>query len=267
MKIYNKKYLFIGILSALVTACGSGGGGGGSSSNSPSASTPSPTVSSKPTTNIVAPVNPVVNPEKTEGKPMVPVISEVNKPNSGDNGDNPNLPVVEEKEDIVPPPFERPPLKNSGTITVKDEGMVALLALDDETAINEKTGVINVSTKHSNAILALGKTAKGINEGTIIGTQSDLVETMKLMEGAYGANLENNGTIKGTGISISAMSNRSNHGEGFTSVNNGDIELNGNNESNLYYTSLIGMEWLVMEKIYQLSTRELLMFQEHIQMV
>ncbi|MGL4646470.1 MAG: hypothetical protein ACRCVL_05085, partial [Cetobacterium sp.] len=67
MKIYNKKYLFIGILSALVTACGSGGGGGGSSSNSPSASTPSPTVSSKPTTNIVAPVNPVVNPEKVEG--------------------------------------------------------------------------------------------------------------------------------------------------------------------------------------------------------
>lgn len=255
MKIYNKKYLFIGILSALVTACGSGGGGGGSSSNSPSASTPSPTVSSKPTTNIVAPVNPVVNPEKVEGNPMIPVISEVNKPNSGDNGDNPNLPVVEEKEEIVPvpqpgepqpdelpPPFERPPLKNNGTITVKDEGMVALLALDDETAVNEKTGVINVSTKHSNAILALGKTAKGLNEGTIIGTQSDPIEDMTLMKGIDGANLENLGTIKGTGIAITAMFNQSNSGEGFTSTNNGDIELNGNNEKDLYYTSLIGME-------------------------
>ncbi|MGL5594505.1 MAG: hypothetical protein ACRDDH_11265, partial [Cetobacterium sp.] len=196
--------------------------------------------------NIVAPVNP-----------------EANKPkDSDDNGYYPNLPAIEEKEEVVPapqpeelqpekvqpeelpPPFERPPLKNSGTITVKDEGMVALLALDNETAVNEKTGIINVTTKHSSAILALGKTAKGINEGTIIGTQSDLIETMKLMEGAYGANLENNGTIKGTGISISAMSNRSNHGKGFTSVNNGDIELNGNNESNLYYTSLIGMEAL-----------------------
>lgn len=249
MKIYNKKYLFIGILSALVTACGSGGGGGGSS-NSPSASTP--TVS-KPTTNIVAPVNPEV------------------KPNGGDDIYNPNLPSVEEiipsqpepKEEVSPapqpeapqpevpqpeeelpppPPFERPPLKNSATLDIKEEGQVALVSFDGESAINEKSGVINVSAKHSSAILALGKDSKGINEGTINGVQSDLVETMNLMEGSSGGNLENKGTIKGTGISIVAMSNRSSRGEGFTSINNGDIELNGNNAENLYHTTLIGME-------------------------
>lgn len=253
MKIYNKKYLFIGILSALVTACGSGGGGGGSS-NSPSASTP--TVS-KPTTNIVAPVNPVVNPEV--------------KPNGGDDIYNPNLPSVEEvipsqpepKEEVSPapqpeapqpevpqpeeelpppPPFERPPLKNSATLDIKEEGQVALVSFDGESAINEKSGVINVSAKHSSAILALGKDSKGINEGTINGVQSDLVEVMNLMEGSSGGNLENKGTIKGTGISIVAMSNRSSRGEGFTSINNGDIELNGNNAENLYHTTLIGME-------------------------
>lgn len=88
MKIYNKKYLFIGILASIITACGSGGGGGGSSSNSPSASTPSPTVSSKPNTNIVAPVKP-----------------EVNKPkDSDDNGYDPNLPAIEEKEEVAPAP-------------------------------------------------------------------------------------------------------------------------------------------------------------------
>lgn len=253
MKIYNKKYLFIGILASLVTACGSGGGGGGSS-NSPSASTP--TVS-KPTTNIVAPVNPVVNPEV--------------KPNGGDDIYNPNLPSVEEiipsqpepKEEVSPapqpeapqpevpqpeeelpppPPFERPPLKNSATLDIKEEGQVALVSFDGESAINEKSGVINVSAKHSSAILALGKDSKGINEGTINGVQSDLVETMNLMEGSSGGNLENKGTIKGTGISIVAMSNRSSRGEGFTSINNGDIELNGNNAENLYHTTLIGME-------------------------
>ena len=62
------------------------------------------------------------------------------------------------------------------------------------------------------------------------------------MEGSNGGNLENNGTIKGTGISIVAMANRSSHGEGFTSTNNGEIELNGNNQSDLYHTILIGME-------------------------
>lgn len=254
MKIYNKKYLFIGILSALVTACGSGGGGGGSNSNSPSVS--GPTVS-KPSTNIVAPVNPVVNPEV--------------KPNGGDDIYNPNLPSVEEiipsqpepKEEVSPapqpeapqpevpqpeeelpppPPFERPPLKNSATLDIKEEGQVALVSFDGESAINEKSGVINVSAKHSSAILALGKDSKGINEGTINGVQSDLVETMNLMEGSSGGNLENKGTIKGTGISIVAMSNRSSRGEGFTSINNGDIELNGNNAENLYHTTLIGMD-------------------------
>ncbi|MHA4988134.1 autotransporter outer membrane beta-barrel domain-containing protein [Cetobacterium somerae] len=251
MKIYNKKYLFIGILSALVTACGSGGGGGGSNSSSPSTS--APTVS-KPTTNIVAPVNPVVNPEKEEEKPVVPVIPEV-KPNGGDDGDDPNLPVVKEKEVVLPPqpeepqpeelppppPFERPPLTNSGTLNVNEEGRTALVSIDGETATNEKTGVINVTAKHSSAILVLGN-AKGINEGTIIGTQSDPIETMNLMEGIAGGNLENKGTIKGTGVSIIAMYNRSSRGEGFTSINNGNIELNGNNAENLPHTTLIGME-------------------------
>lgn len=245
MKIYNKKYLFIGILSALVTACGSGGGGGGGNSNSPSAS--APTIS-KPTTNIVAPVNPVVNPEKEEEKPIVPVIPEV-KPNGGGDGDDPNLPVVEEKEEVappqpeeLPPPFERPPLTNSGVININKEGGTPLVAFEGEAAVNEKSGVINVNTQYAAAISAIGKTSKGINEGVITGTQSDPIEIMNLMEGIAGGNLENKGTIKGTGVSIIAMYNRSSRGEGFTSINNGNIELNGNNAENLPHTTLIGME-------------------------
>lgn len=246
MKIYNKKYLFIGILASLVTACGSGGGGGGSSSNSPSVSTPSPTVLVKPAENVDKVEN---NSNRVDDKndPILPSVEEV----------IPSQPI-EPKEEVAPapqpevpqpdeelpppPPFERPPLKNSATLDIKEEGRAALVSFDGETAINEKSGVINVSAKHASAIVALGKNSKGVNDGTINGVQSDLVETMNLMEGSNGGNLENNGTIKGTGISIVAMANRSSHGEGFTSTNNGEIELNGNNQSDLYHTFLIGME-------------------------
>ncbi|MGL5023183.1 MAG: autotransporter outer membrane beta-barrel domain-containing protein [Cetobacterium sp.] len=244
MKIYNKKYLFIGILSALVTACGSGGGGGGSSSNSPSASTPSPTVSSKPTTNIVAPVNP----EKAEGKPMIPVIPEVNKPNGGDNGDNPNLPVVEENEEIVPlPPFEVPPSKNSSVLEVKEIGGTGLVAFDDITAINEKSGTINISADESIGMVAFDKKSKAINNGNIIANIENSKAGVILMKALDGAALENNGKLKGDGTIITGM-HSSSKGEGFTSINNGEIKINGNRKTEAEYGSLTGMKAVKLVK-------------------
>ncbi|MCQ9626143.1 autotransporter domain-containing protein [Cetobacterium somerae] len=251
MKIYNKKYLFIGILASLVTACGSGGGGGGSNSNSPSVSTPSPTVLVKPAENVGKVEN---NSNRVDDKndPSLPSVEEVipSQPIEPKEevapAPQPDAPQPEDpqpdEELPPPPPFEKPPLKNSATLDIKEEGRAALVSFNGETAINEKAGVINVSAKHASAIVALGKNSKGVNDGTINGVQSDLVETMNLMEGSNGGNLENNGTIKGTGISVVAMANRSSHGEGFTSTNNGEIELNGNNQSDLYHTFLIGME-------------------------
>lgn len=248
MKIHNKKHLFIGILASLVTACGSGGGGGGSSSNSPSVSAPSPTVSNKPTTNIVAPVNPVVNLEKAEGKPMVPVISEVNKPNSGDNGDNPNLPVVEEKEEIVPlSPFEVPPSKNSAVLKVKEIDGTGLVAFDDITAINEKSGTINISADESIGMVAFDKKAKAINNGNIIANIENSKASVILMKALDGAALENNEKLKGDGTIITGM-HSSSKGEGFTSINNGEIEINGNRKTEAEYGNLTGMKAVKLVK-------------------
>lgn len=248
MKIHNKKHLFIGILASLVTACGSGGGGGGSSSNSPSVSAPSPTVSNKPTTNIIAPVNPVVNLEKAEGKPMVPVISEVNKPNSGDNGDNPNLPVVEEKEEIVPlSPFEVPPSKNSAVLKVKEIGCTGLVAFDDITAINEKSGTINISADESIGMVAFDKKAKAINNGNIIANIENSKASVILMKALDGAALENNEKLKGDGTIITGM-HSSSKGEGFTSINNGEIEINGNRKTEAEYGNLTGMKAVKLVK-------------------
>ena len=122
MKIYNKKYLFIGVLASLVTACGSGGGGGGS--NSPSTSVPSPPTASKPSTEVVSPVKPEGNIEKPEAKPEVkpvvpPAVHSVPKVDKPDNaGSNPNPPVEENPAPVPQPeepslPVEGPTVKNS----------------------------------------------------------------------------------------------------------------------------------------------------------
>ena len=227
MKLYNKKYLFIGILASLVTACGGGGGGGGNST-----STPSSTTNSKTNTNISAPTKLHVGPEPNKHGDDY----SHNLPSSNNAG------VLYDKPGELPPPFEKPPSKNNTVLNIKENMKTSLVAIDNETAINEKSGAINVNTTHSAAILSVGKTSKGINEGTITGTHSDPEEKMTLMEGVNGANLENRGIVKGTGISITAISNRSDHGEGFTSINDGNIELHGSSEQNLYYTDLIGME-------------------------
>lgn len=228
MKIYNKKYLFIGILASLVTACGSGGGGGGSSSNSPSVSTPSPTVSAKPVENI----DKVEHNNRVDEKPREEV-----------------APVPQpEEEPLPPPPYEMPPSKNSGLLNVERDGWDGVVAVNGKTATNEKTGIINVLSKYSSGMVSVRKGSKAINEGTITGTQLDSNIDMALMKGIYGGNLENNGTISGTGSAVSAMLNESYHGEGFTSVNNGNIELIGDNKDNLHYTRLVGMDAVKSKK-------------------
>lgn len=254
MKIYNKKYLFIGILASLVTACGSGGGGGGSSSNSPSVSTPSPTVSVKPVEN----TDKVEHNNKVDEKPRVPSLPEVkeDKPDSNlpsvEEVTQPNeevVPVPQPEEELLPPPpYEMPPSKNSGLLNVERDGWDGVVAVNGKTATNEKTGVINVLSKYSSGMVSVNKGSKAINEGTITGTQPDSNTDMALMKGIYGGNLENNGTIRGTGSAVSAMLNESYHGEGFTSVNNGNIELIGDNKENLHYTRLVGMDAIKSKK-------------------
>ena len=237
MKIHNKKYLFLGILASLVTACGSGGGGSGS--NSPSVSAPSPTVSNKPTTNIVAPV-----------KPIDPIISEVNKPNGEDNGYNPNLPVVEEKEEL--PPIEVQLPKNSTVLEVKNIGEIGLVAFDDSTVINEKSKTINISADEGIGMKAFGQNAKAINNGDIIANIENPKTFVTLMSSQDGANLENNGKLKGDGTIINGMYSSS-KGEGFTSINNGEIIINGNKKAGAEYGDLVGMK---AEKLFKEGVTE-----------
>ncbi len=257
MKIYNKKYLFIGILASLVTACGSGGGGGGSSSNSPSVSTPSPTVSAKPTTNITVPTTNIAKPEPPVVVPSLKESNNENKNiehienpnNSSDAKENQNEIVESEKVEDYPP-MPEPPTKNDKNISLDNEGEVGVVALDGKMATNEADGTININSKYATGVLSIGENSLGVNYGNIIGTQIYLNTDMKLMEGIYGGKLHNIGSLKGTGSAISAMSNRSYHGEEINSINDGEIILNGiENKEGLYFTSLIGMEAIkFMEK-------------------
>ena len=262
MKIYNKKYLFIGILSALVTACGSGGGGGGSSSSPV-------TTPSKPTTNITAPTTSIAKPElpaivpsSKESDNEVKNIEHIESSNNSDNRENNEQiinPEVKENEDdnVIEsekiedhPPVPEPPTKNDKTISLDNEGEVGVVALDGKMATNEINGTININSKYATGVLSVGKNSLGVNHGTINGTQTDPNTDMKLMEGIYGGRLHNIGTLKGTGSAISAMSNRSYHGEEINATNDGEIVLNGiENKEGLYFTSLIGMEAIkYMEK-------------------
>lgn len=254
MKIYNKKYLFIGILSTLVTACGSGGGGGGSSS-SPVTTPSKPTTNiTAPTTNIAKPELPAVVPSSKESDNDVKNIEHIessnnsNKVEKNEQINNPEIKDIEnnivESEKIEDhPPMPEPPTKNNKNISLDKEGEVGVVAFDGKLAANEVNGTININSKYSTGVLSAGKDSLGVNLGSITGTQTDPNTDMKLMEGIYGGRLHNIGSLKGTGSAISAMSNRSYHGEGINATNDGKIVLNGiENKEGLYFTSLIGME-------------------------
>ena len=136
-----------------------------------------------------------------------------------------------------------PPTKNDKNISLDNEGEVGVVALDGKMATNEANGVININTKYATGVLSVGKNSVGVNHGTINGIQKDPNTDMKLMEGIYGGRLHNIGSLNGTGSAISAMSNRSYHGEEIHAINDGEIVLNGiENKDGLYFTSLIGME-------------------------
>ncbi|WP_448820449.1 autotransporter outer membrane beta-barrel domain-containing protein [Cetobacterium sp.] len=211
MRIYSKKYLFIGILASIVTACGSGGGGG-SSSNSPSA-TSSPTVNSKTNTNIVPPINPKIEQVNVE------------KP-------------IPEPEDL--PPIEGPTSKNSGTINVIEMGRAGLVATPNKVAINEKSSTIKILADEGIGIVAFDKNAKAINNGTIITNMENPNTYITLMKALDGGILENNGKLKAEGTDIIGMLSSS-KGQGFTATNNGEIEISGNKKTNAAYGQLIGM--------------------------
>lgn len=249
MKIYNKKYLFIGVLASLVTACGSGGGGGGS--NSPSTSVPSPPTASKPSTEVVSPVKPEGNIEKPEAKPevkpvvppAVPSVPKVDKPDNA--GSNPNPPVEENPAPVPQPeepslPVEGPTVKNSEVLEVRNIGGTGLRAFDDTTAINEKSGTINILANGGVGMSSHGKNAKAINNGNIVANMEDPNTYATLMRSTDGGFLENNGKLKGDGTILTGMYSTSD-GEGFTSINNGEIEINGNRKPNAAYGNLIGM--------------------------
>ncbi|MCQ8212090.1 autotransporter domain-containing protein [Cetobacterium somerae] len=239
MKIYNKKYLFLGILASLVTACGSGGGGGGSS-YSPTATPSKPTINvSKPTTDIAAPILPIIVPTSKENVEHVDSSEQDNILESEDNS---------QIEDF--PPMPEPPTKNDKNISLDSEGEVGVVALDGKIATNELNGVININAKYATGVLSVGKNSLGVNHGTINGTQIDPNTDMSLMKGIYGGKIHNIGSLNGTGSAISAMSNRSYHGEEINAINTGEIVLNGiENKEGLYFASLIGMEAIkYMEK-------------------
>lgn len=255
MKIHNKKYLFLGILASLVTACGSGGGGGGGSS-SPAATPSKPTINiSKPTTDITAPILPIIVPSSKESDNEVKNIEHIESSNNSDNrGNNEQIinPEAKENEDdnVIEsekiedhPPVPEPPTKNNKTISLDTEGIAGIVAYDGKLATNELGGVININTRHASGILSAEKNSLGINYGTVNGIQTDPNTDMSLMKGIYGGRIHNVGTLKGTGSAIVAMLNQSYHGEEINSTNDGEIILNGiENKEGLYFATLVGMK-------------------------
>lgn len=213
MRIYSKKYLFIGILASIVTACGSGGGGG-SSSNSPSA-TSSPTINTKTNTNtnILPPINP-----------------KIEQPNV--------VKPIPEPEDL--PPIEGPTSKNSGVINVIEMGRAGLVAIPNKVAINEKSATIKILADEGVGIIAFDKNSKAINNGTIITNMENPNTYITLMKALDGGILENNGKLRAEGTDIIGMFSSS-KGQGFTATNNGEIEISGNKKTNAAYGQLIGM--------------------------
>lgn len=235
MKIYNKKYLFLGILASLVTACGSGGGGGGGSS-SPAATSPKPTTNiSAPTPNIVKPILPVVVPSSKENVKHVDDSNSSKQEGNAEGEDN--------SQNKNPSPVPEPITKNDKTISLDTEGIAGIVAYDGKLATNELSGVININTRHASGILSAEKNSLGINYGTINGIQTDPNTDMSLMKGIYGGRIHNVGTLKGTGSAIVAMLNQSYHGEEINSTNDGEIILNGiENKEGLYFATLVGMK-------------------------
>lgn len=260
MRIYDKKCLFVPTLAYLLTACG-GGGGGGSSNK---ASTISP-VSSKPTTDVVAPTGPIWVDGKVEEKPkpIIPIFSKLEPSGGGSDYDPSGSSVDKERktpsenpkpkppEEVPPSPTElkpeivvQPPVAenpNPEEVSPKSPEEVPLLP-KVEPFIIKKSETINVEYKNGvgKGIFA-DKGGKAINNGNIIATVNDSTTEVVMMEANYGGTLENNGKLEGKGTIITGMISLSN-GEGFTSTNNGEIEINGNKKPEADHGSFIGMK-------------------------
>lgn len=214
MKYINKKYLMMSVLVSVLAACGSGGGGGSTSTAT--------TVS------------------KIENESISSSTPDINSKTMDNTNSNTS---IEKEENITPPSLEREPSKeNIGLITIDNNRQFGLVAIEENTVINEKTGRIEIKTSDSSAMEAYGPNAKAINKGIIVGMASNNSDMTYLMFGKDGAQLENSGTITGTGSIMTGMFIRSTNGEKVNITNKGDIKLIGDRVVGLDYSSLVGMK-------------------------